>query len=116
LLLLVCRWWFLSKSSPANWKYRKWHQRLQKLFIGYRNQFGNFPILNMARSLFNLLISYHAIVYVIDALNRFIFATENGIHLGIMWLIDNGLLYVPDNDSVKWWIVLFVFIFIASGR
>ncbi len=116
LLLIICRWWFLSKSSPANWKYQKWHQWLHKLFISYRNLFGNFPILNMVRSLFNLLISYHAIVYVIDGLNRFIFATENGIHRGIIWLIDNGFLYVPDNDYVKWWVVLFVFIFIASGR
>lgn len=116
LLLKVCRWWFLSKKSPANWQYQKWHQWLQKLFHSYRDLFGNFPILNAARSLFNILISYHAIIYVTDAVNKFIFGTENGIHQGIVWLVRNGFLWIPENENIKFWVVLFVFIFIESGR
>jgi hypothetical protein len=116
LLLRICRWWFLSKSSPANWQYKKWYQMLEKVFHSYRSLFANFFVLNIARSLFNFLISYHAIIYVIDALNRFIFNSENGIQRGITWIVENGLLYVPENESFRLWVVLFVFIFIASGR
>lgn len=118
VVLRCCRFWFLSKYSPAKWKYLPLVLKGRTALYFYRNFIRKYPVTKSLVTIINLILSYHAIVFVFQWLAR-LFDTDpdttNAIQRATDWLQEQGLLLLPAGWLRIIW-VAFVLFFIAWGR
>ncbi len=119
-ILKLCRWWYLSPVSPNQWKHQLWYKRLQETFYTYRSFILRHSPLSFINALINLVISYHAVVYVFNWLTHLFIKpnpqTRDAIAKAVIWLNNRRLLFLPHSFLLKLGVVLFTIFFIAWGR
>jgi predicted TIM-barrel fold metal-dependent hydrolase len=119
-ILGLCRFWYTNgKWSPNLWKYQEWHRNLRLGYYKYRvllrrSVWGRILFLNIL----NFVITYHGILYLMD----FITASKKGTSSILVskaffrWLSEHYLYWDAAPDMLKMGIILFTFIFVATGR
>lgn len=121
LVLAICKWYYNSRFSPYKWKHQSWNKAIVLAFYRYRmliRRKAFFKVLIL--DIINPLIAYHGIIYLIHWLLSFWIKAPRDTHDSglalIQWLTERHLFYYSPAVSIRTAVIIFTFLFIATGR
>ncbi|WP_439697420.1 hypothetical protein ACFGVS_03195 [Mucilaginibacter sp. AW1-7] len=108
LILKICKFWFTDDlKSPYKWRFRPWYKKVQKAFYDWRMGISRSWWLHYPAMVFNILIVYHGLVYILAGLRL--------LPKIIAWLSAHYAFY--DGPSIfRMLVVAFMLLFIKMGR
>lgn len=120
-VLRICKWWYTNrKTSPTAWKHNTVVKKLSLWLYSYRALVQRHALTDVVAKLLNFIITFHALVYVFFWFNNLFLKTAPDITKfvthQVKWLQEKHLLYLPSSSTIKFIIILFTVVFIASGR
>ncbi|MGB4848350.1 MAG: hypothetical protein WBP41_10560 [Saprospiraceae bacterium] len=120
VILGLARFWYNSKISPRRWPYTYFYRRLQIAQYAYRSFVQRNPFARPLVSIINLLLILHAVYYIFKSLLIKLISLNATIHAWVSdvknVLVQFHLFYPNPSTIIKIAIILFVFLFIKSGR
>src|SRR5258705_13219188 len=120
LILQLCRFWFINKNSPRQWKHKWWYKKIQRIVYAYRSFIRRYLIMDLLIGIINLIIVWHALIFFALWLTGFFIkvdaGTNNIITKTVNWLTTRNLVYLPGSGFLRFAVILFTLLFIARGR
>lgn len=119
-ILSICRFWYMNRRSPQNWKHKRWYKRLQRAIYGYRSFVKRNTVPNLLVWVFNFVLAYHAAVYFLLWIISPFAATGSGlvrmVRQAVQWLLNRDALWLPASGWARLGIVVFALLFSSTGR
>jgi len=119
-ILRICRFWFISKNSPRQWKHTWWYKKMHRIIYAYRSFVRRHLVTDLLIGIINLVIVWHAIIFFALWLTGFFIKvdedTNNTITKSVNWLTSRNLVYLPGPGFLRFLVILFTLLFIARGR
>ncbi|MGQ3013190.1 MAG: hypothetical protein ACT6QS_05765 [Flavobacteriales bacterium] len=119
-ILQICRFWFIHPKSPRQWKYLSVYKNTELFIYNYRMFVRRRPVLKFLVRAFNVLVTYHALLYFFYWISTFFIKTDRDttslLSGAAGWLNERKLFYFPEQWWLRLAVVAFTLVFIATGR
>ncbi len=117
-IVSIFRWWF--SKGPYAWKFKPWYKKIRRNLYTIRVFLARNYILAVIKSAAGLFLTLHAFFILYDAAGRLLGPGTSQI-AGLIgkiraWLTDQHLLFTIHAVLLQIAVVVFVLLFIPSGR